>query len=366
MKSSHFFACGHATKNYDPKPTQQPTAPTAEEVQRARLYVRKKLEAAEAESIATGKPLTILIGEQHDYKHSMLLTAIIYDEARKLKHRPVRTVAVESPPPGFDESNTEAQALRKYRKDLEWMNEFAPTGMQMVAGMAEDYFHHTVTHIDIHATDDDKKDTSKDGAYKRSVGMAGLLSTITHPTLAVVGRAHLDEMHRYGFDRLRKTHTIVDFDTRPDVPGSQAPELWLRPGLKNGRMRELSDARELTVGKILELGFGKKTTDDYYAFLERSNRIAPEEMRSKEVQQTRKYLADNPADFDERRYLTDMLYDGFDPKTDAEAGRQEALATITCQVTKNESCIRKGVSGDQRNFIFRNTNYETYKELKNA
>ncbi len=322
-------------------------APTNENIEHIRLFVREKLAAAEAQSIRDGKPLTILVGEAHDSKQSMLLEAIIYDEARKLKQRPVRTVGIEQP------YKSEA-----YLKEAGWWDHYAPSGMHMIDA-ASRFFdgRQSVQYIDaLPQVFGGKRSAQERESRTRSHDMASRLLRITAPSLSVVGAAHLDDM----VTDLRNRRTVVAFDTWQDARSPKTIHLHLT-----------GDARELGIRDILKIGFGREADGKFIAHLNGGVEVAGAQIVVEgKIVETTKFLREmeaavkkDPLDYNSRWQYSEGL---FRTRRDAQAGHEAAKAEFVCKVMKPEqqqACEFDGQSGDQHSEAFRTERVIEYRQL---
>lgn len=194
------------------------------------------LAAAQAESLRTGKPLTILAGEAHGDPVATLNNILLVQEAAKLG---IHNVALEFPvvlkEPGEGERRN-PEAMREFQRSLTML---APSLFPEGA---------------FHAIDSERLkphppgwSSTAEGMAQREVAMGANIDTIAQPSLAVVGSLHLRSLT----EQLSGTHTVLAINTSPSAGDREKAEYLRHRPWDAQRLHFLHSS-----GNVVRLGDG--------------------------------------------------------------------------------------------------------------
>lgn len=227
------------------------------EVTAVRKQVHDILEKAHARSEKSGKPLLIMVGENHGSANSVLLESIIYQEARALG---IKDLAIEMPSRG-----KEGEEAKKTLESAPLIRS-EPGNMSSIFHQGE-HFGHTIHFVDGRHKAGEKALFKGAALEYRNETMAANLALIKEQTLLCCGADHLK-----GLDNLMKrhnTHELVCFDVSPSKINSSLQKPKKESHLKIGHQLNLSfEANRLLTDELFCLGMGKEEGGEFLHWAE--------------------------------------------------------------------------------------------------
>lgn len=212
--------------------------------------VETLLKEANARSKKNGKPLLILIGEDHLSGHAALLETLIYKHARPLG---ISNIALEFDK-GFVQTMDKMAMSTTHENGtlaVYWQARYFKAKIHPVDGRA-DIASEKIQGISTHP---DKKTIQKVAMVEeRNVTIAANLVLIHRPTLMVTGNGHLPGLFRNA--ELQKTHEIICFDvTSPEFKSSESSDFKAAHRLA---IHDVFAVLGLTPDQIFKYGMGSE------------------------------------------------------------------------------------------------------------
>ena len=209
---------------------------TAEATLEMRAQLRALIRHAQTEAAREGKPLTILLGEQHGYQTSWFNNILAVDEARKLGINII----------GFEASSSD---------DIHWRKEIP-------GSLAEnaDQFSMAALFPSMKETPIEKNRdalSSRNSMELRDANMAKNIAALNAPSISIVGSAHLLGIQS---DSALKNHHVLLLNVEDDplkqyrmISGPRADFSLTSPNVH--RLDIAGDARENSAQELIKLAF---------------------------------------------------------------------------------------------------------------
>lgn len=235
------------------------------EMREAVARVEKEIETVLREAMASGKPVTLLIGENHYDPNCALLDMLIYKKARELG---VRDVAIEQPrESGLDKG------------EGIYISRGTPIGQYLLSSQALYYGDQLHLIDDCHTL---ATQSNFYGSEARNDNMAANLAPWKRPVLMLTGGDHVDGPmsspgHETGIAQRLPAYgprTIVKFKVSNEsiTVNKNGFSLTMTIGHISEGTHALSlvpsDARDLLTNELIELGMGKDEAQKFIPWAE--------------------------------------------------------------------------------------------------
>jgi hypothetical protein len=318
------------------------------EVAAVRKQVHDILEKAHARSEKSGKPLLIMVGENHGSANSALLETIIYQKARSFG---VKDLAFELPSRG--EKSAE---LKKILNDA-IIARPTMSGSLLVFKQSL-YFGDNQHFVDGRAEEalKTKLKTQKDIRIEsRNETIAANLAKIEQPVLLVTGSLHLAGLNN--LMNAHATHEVVIFDVGNDkFHRDPLKEMTKKEAAKfkciDAKNIDLSyNCNKLTADNLLRLGLGNQAAD-FIHWAESSGKKEPQEKIRAAVKYAEHHKPQNPSSDWYAAYSNALYEIGMDK----EAGKYHALGAIAASKNSKKderhyAAKTAGICGHSSEFI---------------
>lgn len=315
-----------------------PITPEMEaEVAAVRKQVHDILAKAQERSQKSGKPLLIMVGEEHYSPNSALLEAIIYQEARQFG---IKDVAFEYPSMG-----KEGKKWQKIAEEAP-ISRSATYGHTLIFHQAK-YFNDTPHFVDgRHSAGLDLEHPALD---YRNETIAANLGLIKKPVMLLTGDGHLDGLE--DLIQKQKTHEYITFVASP-----YTFRMKHKDPSGNYVFTALSfKANMLSNDDFLALGMGKERAADFIKWAENKGlKRTPEEIE-KAVQANI-----DPKELSHKQTLS-LINSLYELGRDKEAGKVAAISTVEFGTDPNEQL--KIFSKRNRSMDFINAYADTYEKM---
>lgn len=226
-----------------------------------RITIRERLTAAQRESQQTGRPLHILVGEEHSSYRSFVGNMLITSEAQRLG---IRNLNLEMPANQLGTLPATA--------GLETL-QLMPTLFSSMRTQAIDSAYNT---------QDRNENFSPSGIQRRDAAMATRIASQTGGSISLVGGLHLQGISQHPALR---NGVVVNFNTTQGTLEGLAPHLQARDLFASNPQNALQisprgDAREMSLHQAATVSLGERQAAPALAKLESRGVInSPERLR---------------------------------------------------------------------------------------
>ncbi len=284
------------------------------DVQKARESIRPRLEAAQQRAAESGKPLLVIIGEDHYARPSYLTGMLVLQEAIA---RGISDIAIEM------------ETLPETPRSVIRLNNTSAIIYPLLA----QYYNRP-----IHAVDSNYSDAAPYVFAKnceplrshmvldhRNEAMAENVAAINRPTLLLVGASHLQALAEHP---TLQHYEIIAFDVTE--PGFLPP----LPSTKFHHVHVAREMRDLSLDQMLQYALGPVEGARFSQWAEQRGYKPSTRDAAQNLKQATRQLAENPEDLSAMRVAGRAHYE---MGHDREAARLFAKLKDLCALPENEN-----------------------------